>query len=192
LAYLSDEDVFRDQILACHRSCKDGLSILEAFGSPLGPQTRQSTDSRSGRDLYSLVPSQPRAEFESAIQSWALVPDGRIGIPCNGDDGYDFLACVALALTDWDSYESKPWQPHDDLQTVTEQLGLLLEATLKHYAGDTEDIATWGREDFIRLRCLIRDFTTGILEKGLYLLPSENPVSRLFQLREKGAVVYML
>jgi hypothetical protein len=184
---------FRNSLLKDSKNPVTAVTLEHSL-SPLAPKAGWSTKSRSDRDLYGLIPSHPKAKFESAVQSWASDPDGPNGSRWGRDDGKGFLAYVALALAGWDSHELIAWQPHSDLQTVSDRLNKLLAATtLDPFA---RKMFNWDIQshdhDGDRFRCLLQDFTTGVLEKGLFTPPAENSVSRLFQLRENDAMVYLL
>lgn len=86
----------------------NSVGVLEfSQWSSLEPQAGKGTKSRSERDFYGLIPSQLEAEFESAAQSWASDSDGQGGSRWNEMDGTGVLACIALALANWDTYEQK-------------------------------------------------------------------------------------
>ena len=170
-------------------------AIWEDLWRSLAPQAGRSIKSRSDRDLYGLIPSQLKTEFESAVQSWESDPDGQKASRWEENDGKSFLACVALALTAWDSYALAAWQPHNDLQIVTDRLSKMhITASLDTFSREFKRSRELSHDidGDHRFRSLVPDFTTGVLNKGLYLAPPENPVSRLFCLREKDAVVYLL
>lgn len=166
--------------------------IWEDLSRSLAPRAGRSKKSRNDRDLYGLIPSQLQTKFESAVQSWASDPDGRNASRLQ--DGKDFLAFVALALTDWDSYALTAWQPHNDLQIVADELRMHLVTALSLGVQSRMKLERdfWESDGGGRFKSLVMDFTTGILYNGLYLAPPENPVSRIFQLRDKDAVVYLL
>jgi hypothetical protein len=104
-------------------------------------------------------------------------------------EGTGLLACIALALTDWDGYESKAWRACDDLAIMFNQTNRLVEALIQ----GPRSLKDFGKDDdAYNLERLFARYTTGILEIGLFTAPSENPVSPLFQLREKDAKVYLL
>jgi hypothetical protein len=165
------------------------LELNEPLWSVLEPQDRKSTKSRNERDLYSLFPSRMKAEFESKVQSWASDPEVQGGSRWDEMEGTGLLACIALALTDWDCYESKAWRSCDDLAITFNQTNRLVK-NLIHGARSVKDFGKV--DDAYNLERLFARFTTGILENGLFTAPSENPVSPLFQLREKDAKVYLL
>lgn len=82
----------------------------------------------------------------------------------------------------------------DELQTLAEQISKFIlnpdSVVIAHSRHSgwqmMENSEPFQAED------LIRDFPNGILRKGLYAAPSENPVSQLLQLREKDSIVYLL
>jgi hypothetical protein len=90
------------------------------------------------------------------------------------------VACVAMAFADWDRHRFDTWRLRDGLRSPVHQSSEVLMGTKKS-----------GRE-FDRLQGVLQEASVGILEKGLYLAPSESPVSRLLQPREKESKVYLL
>jgi hypothetical protein len=110
-ADLEQREHYRRGHSAILRRKRDKLPIeLLSFETPwslLEPQAGKSIKNRSERDLYSLFPSNLKAEFESNVQSWASDPDVQGGSCWDETEGTGLLACVALALTDWDCYETK-------------------------------------------------------------------------------------
>jgi hypothetical protein len=110
-ADLEQREHYRRGHSAILRRKRDKLPIeLLSFETPwslLEPQAGNSIKNRSERDLYSLFPSNLKAEFESNVQSWASDPDVQGGSCWDETEGTGLLACVALALTDWDCYETK-------------------------------------------------------------------------------------
>jgi hypothetical protein len=166
----------------------ESLERLKTLWSPFEPQAGKSAKNRSESDFYNLLPSNLKAEFESNVQSWASDPDVQGGSRWDEMEGTGFLACVALALTDWDCYETKAWQPCDDLAITVDQIDRLIKDLRR--AGSLKEF--WEVNDADKLERLLGHCSTGVLEKGLFTAPSESPVSRLFQLREKEPMVYLI
>jgi hypothetical protein len=103
-------------------------------------------------------------------------------------DGAGLLACVALALADWDTYERKEWRVRDEWRTALDQINELIFDLVRDKPPKRK--RGFGRAD--ELEHLLRQFSTNILEKGLYTAPPEDPVARLFHAREKHPVVYLI
>jgi hypothetical protein len=155
-------------------------------------QTEQSASSESKKRLYDLIPPHLRAELERAVKAWELCPDRHSVGPWREVDSIGFLACVALALTDWDHYRLETRPLRDDLHSLIEELAAVLSDVLKK----KRDKKIWGPKHINRLTGIFGEITSwaDILGKGLYMYaaPSEHPVSRLLHLREKDAVVCLL
>jgi hypothetical protein len=164
------------------------LVMVKPQWSSLEPQARQSNKSKVKEDRYDLIPSGSKADLESSVNSWALDPSEQSGSPWNEDSRMGFVACVALAFADWDDHGSEAWRLRDYVQSMVD--------LIKRVLADDEDglrlRVTWSRREDDRMKDFHRDASIGILEKGLYTAPSEDPVSQLLRLREEDATVYLL
>jgi hypothetical protein len=166
-----------------HGRWPEELLILESRWSSLEAKSGQSIKGRKEKDIYDLLPSNLRAEFESAVQLWASNPDEHI--TCwNGLDGIGFLACIALALADWDIYGQEAWQLRDDLQSMANRLR-------RRFAGGRIALVFGYGEMMRKLHGLSKDVRCNILSKGLYSAPSVNPVTSLLHSREEDTTVYL-
>jgi hypothetical protein len=170
------------------KTSPEELLLLEPEWSSLEPKSGQSIKGRKEEDIYDLLPSNLRAEFESAVQLWASNPDGHI--TCwNGRDGIGFLACIALALANWDIYGQEAWQLRDDLQSAVDQL----RKTIVDASQGKDSLITPSIKSarIHTLRGLSKDVCCNILSKGLYAAPSANPVTSLLHSREETSTVYL-
>jgi hypothetical protein len=173
-----------------HDRWPEELLILESRWSSLEAKSGQSIKGRKEKDIYDLLPSNLRAEFESAVQLWASNPDGHI--TCwNGLDGIGFLACIALALADWDIYGQEAWQLRDDLQYKADRLRKRFVGALQRGSAHRIGLVV-GYDGMMRkLHGLSKDVCCNILSKGLYSAPSVNSVTSLLHSREEDTTVYL-
>jgi len=168
---------------------REELGMLEPEWSFLGPQVRPSIKGKVGSDNYDLIPSTLKTELESRVHAWALDPHDRSGNVWDEGSGIGFVACVALALADWDHHGASTWQLQDRLRSMAEQVRDLVgeqfsESSIRKGAGNL------GATD--RLERALREASVDILEEGLFVAPPEDPVSRLLHLRKKDSTVYLL
>lgn len=166
--------------------------VSEPRWSSLEIHSRQSTRNRNRRDLYNLIPSKLKARFESAIQAWASKLDS---VSWRYDlDGTDNLACIALALADWDDCSLQEWRPRDGLQSLANRVNeVLFDVKAWLFDGfkrEGDDFLRMERDEMNQLESLLQSFTADTPGKGLYTAPSENPVTRLLHLRDKDSIVY--
>ena len=152
--------------------------------SYLGPQAGQNAESRKGGDLYDLFPLNLKTELESNVLPWSSDPDGDGSSRWNEADGIGFLACVALALADWDVYGRETWR----LRPMAEQVNKLL-VDLKQ-AMHPDDFLDHG--SFDQFSSLFQNFAADVLKRWLYKASSVNPVRRLLRLRDSDSIVYLL
>jgi hypothetical protein len=175
----AQDQVRNEPLLTSHQ-----LNVLE-------PRAGESIKRRvpiNERDLYGATSWQLRAEFDSAVQSWASDPESQGASRWDAMDGAGLLACVALALADWDTYERKEWRVRDEWRTALDQINELIFDLVRDKPPKRK--RGFGRAD--ELEHLLRHFSTNILEMGLYTAPEKDPVARLFHAREKHPVVYLI
>jgi hypothetical protein len=101
---------FAEKIL---ERCQMVLSTLEAPLCP--PEHWQTGQDVSKKDVYDIIPKDLRAELEQAAQAWESNPEGDdVSRWKEGVDGIGLLACIALALADWDHYRHETWRLCED------------------------------------------------------------------------------
>jgi hypothetical protein len=134
--------------------------------------------------MYELIDPKLRERFEFAVRPYIISPSACDFNWGDGTDEGDFLACVALALSDWDdcAYHYQDWTPQPGLDSLSRECGFL--------ARDVADSLPKAFKTLHKgIRSKARKLFTNVREDGLYMAP-ESPVRRLMRKNDRN--LYLL
>jgi hypothetical protein len=131
-------------------------------------------------DMYELIDPRLRERFEFAVRPYIISPSACDFNWGAGTDEGDFLACVALALSDWDdcAHRYQNWTPQPDLTSLSRKCGFLA-----HDVADSLPKASKTLHKGIRSRA--RKLLTNVRKNGLYTAPW-SPVHRLMRKNDRN------
>jgi hypothetical protein len=163
----------RDDLLECTRI----LSLpLERSGS-------SGSGQRTQINAYDLIDSKRRKRFELAVRSYIISPSAcNVGWSDESNKS-SFMACVALALADWDDCAYQPWTAHPELSSLAQQCELLTQE--RPPSKGAKNIAVLLENIDIG----VKQLTLSVREKGLYSAPG-TPVHQLMRKNDRN--VYLL
>jgi hypothetical protein len=136
---------------------------------------------------YDLIDPKLRERFEFTVRPYIISPTGCGFEWGNEHNEGDFLACVALALSDWTDCKHQHWTPRPDLDSLAQECESLARAVAaRDVAGSLPKLSITLRKG---IRSRIRRLLTNVRDDGLYTAP-ESPVRKL--MRELDRNVYLL
>jgi hypothetical protein len=135
--------------------------------------------------MYELIDPKLRERFEFAVRPYIISPSACDFNWGDGTDEGDFLACVALALSDWDDcvHHYQDWAPQPDLTSLSRECGFLSRDVADHGLPKTSKTVHKG------IRSKARKLLTNVRKNGLYAAP-ESPVGQLMRKNDRN--VYLL
>jgi hypothetical protein len=132
--------------------------------------------------MYELIDPKLRERFEFAVRLYIISPSA-----CDwgdGNDEGDFLACVALALSDWDdcAHHYQHWTPQPDLTSLAWEC----QSLARDMAGSLpRNFKTLHKG----IRSRARKLLTNVRKNGLYTT-LESPILQLMRKNDRN--VYLL
>jgi hypothetical protein len=165
-----------------HASRDALLEWTRVLSLPLEQSAFRENGQRTQISAYDLIDSKRRERFEFAVRPYIISPSA-----CNtnwSDESGEssFMACVALALADWNDCAHQPWTARPGVSSLAQQCGWLAQERPTSRA--MTPAVLLGNMDTEAKQLIL-----SLREKGLYTAP-ESPVHQLMQKSDRN--VYLL
>jgi hypothetical protein len=151
-----------------------------------GHRESQQIGHQTQTSAYELIDPKRRARFEFAVRSYIISPAAsnvHSGAEAGTDEG-DFLACVALALSDWDECARQLWMAQPELVSLAQECDSVAHDMARSFPKPKTKPTSYESIDLN-----VRKLLTNVRENGLYVAP-ESPVTQLMRKNDRN--VYLL
>jgi hypothetical protein len=160
----------------------DLLEWTRILSLPLEQSDSSESRQRTQTSAYDLIDPKRRERFEFSVRPYIISPSA-----CNVDLSDEskessFMACVALALADWDDCAYQPWTARPEISSLAQQCEALAQ---ERPTGKTMTPAVL----IDNINIGVRQLALSIRENGLYTAP-KTPVHDLMRKRDRN--VYLL